>query len=167
MNNNRWAAKVAGGLVLLLASMQSHAGLLSFEWRFADVVGTVMGLTDNTTGPASQVTITAAPGTTFILPQDTIVAGAIVPFNSWTVMSGLLTDIDFLSVGFDLPNDFLDILGGVPGAGGQLFDGVTMELTRGAVSSADPIATPEPASMALIIIGLAALAISRRRFRPG
>lgn len=73
--------RVLIGLLLTFGSFQASAGLLTFEWKFLDVVGTATGLTDNATTAASQVTITSSYGL-FNHPQDTIGTGP-VPFNSW------------------------------------------------------------------------------------
>ena len=161
---------VLAGVMVLWASSAS-AALLSFNWSFFDssagvtISGTVDGLQDNATGPASQVTITDDGDLTFFTPQGTIHTATS---NVWEVLAGQIVSVLFESTGFDIGSDHLLLSGTAPDTFGQLDDGLI-----GATRSGRPVVfspvddgtpdAPEPFTAGLLGLGLVGLGLMRRR----
>jgi PEP-CTERM motif len=168
----------------LLVCGSSHARALTFNWSFANdanfgsVAGTVTGtidLADNATGAATALSVTSYPTGLFgvtAAPFNIVNNPDYSIFqNSFTVASGVVTAEAFSSFnaadgsafnlleGFAAENSLHSSLGSAVANGGGL-SGITYTLEQ------LPADVPEPASLAILGIGLLGLAAARKRITP-
>lgn len=179
-------------IVVLLSPMVVKADPIVYEFSFSNVIGTVPGTitgrigidflsspTDSGTGAASSIEILSAPGAIPASTEgDIVTAWMTQAINTFTVTAGIITDYQFgASEGatpglndnvFCLNNGGFFVVGGVyicgPGENyfGDAFsyvynvDGISAVTFR-------RISVPEPGTLILFGIGLAALGLTRRR----
>lgn len=173
------AALAVLGVALGAASAKADNFSFSFTNTIGNVSGTVtgeiLGLTNNATGPASEVLITAFPsGLNSALGAAPI--NAMLwdqqDQNSFTETAGVVTAGEFWAIDTINSNPSgaqLDINGDV-GRNLLSLDGVDAAAVYGAnglpAANIQPlVATPEPASLAVVAVGLGALGMIRRRKR--
>jgi hypothetical protein len=136
------------------------AAALDFSWSFFDtatsetIEGIVLGLTDNATSAATSLLITDDGTLSFPVPQETL--GSTVNANSWTLVGGVITSVDFNVAGFTFDDTF--VISGSGPFDAILFDELLNETRSGAVTF-----VPEPSTAALTALGLVGLAARRRR----
>ena len=164
------------GCLALAASGSAQA--LDFSFTVTNTLGdvsgsfsgTVFGLADNATGPATDVVISSFPAALNSVvgsaPIDVFSAGWTVTDNSFTVTGGQITDGGFNSkyggisdyVYLDLGSDDnaleLDNNG---------YDKYIYTSTGIAYANFNSYATPEPATLALAGLGSAALLLRKRK----
>jgi hypothetical protein len=160
------------GLISLICPAASQATLLDFTFSFSNtagnvagtVTGEIFGLTDNATGPTTNITLISYPAGLGLPPPSQLVF-PIVQVNSFTVTAGEITFATFRA--FDATQ--FDELGlNVDGVANFLLNGATdaLLLNNGGFTGTTYTrvqATPEPSSVALLGTGLAALWQFRRR----
>ncbi|HUK52608.1 MAG TPA: hypothetical protein VL099_04890 [Candidatus Binatia bacterium] len=164
--NIRWNSLFSVGLLGLLCLMLPQTAradnfTFSFTGTYGTVTGEIFGLTNNTTGAATDVTITSFPG---IFLSDPLLAGSAVTDlfsgqwnileNTFTESSGAINSYVFtcndingttfiLSIGYQA--GILEIAYGATDVGPVSF------------VPSSPVAAPEPASFGLMLFGLMAL----------
>lgn len=171
--------------VLLTGGTESRAGSLSFTFSFSDdgggntglgstVTGLIEGLSDNSTGPASNVFITSIPGALVnnygYLPIDAA-AWSDVPYNCFTTVDGQITDAVFFAT--DEVNGLLWLNYGIfsPDNALTLDDFNTNTLNYEGFGGATytpydgPGVVPEPATIAMFGSGFLCFAAYRWRRR--
>jgi hypothetical protein len=114
----KFLACAAFGALIVAFAAPARAGLLNFSFSFTTVphqdgttpgtvTGEIEGLSDNSTGAASDVIIETAPSalggisTEGPLPIDLNASGWVSIFNSFTVSGGQITDASFFAVAAD------------------------------------------------------------------
>ena len=179
-------------IAVLLSPMVAKAGPIVYEFSFDNVIGTVPGSitgrigfdflaspTDSGTGAASFIEILSAPaGIPANSEGDIVTSWTTQAINTFTVISGMITDYQFgASEGavpglndnvFCLNNGGFFVVGGVyvcgPGENyfGDAFDYVYNVDGIDAVTFRQ-VSVPEPGTLALLGLGLAALGFSGRK----
>ena len=180
----RIIALAISGIVLLGASARGDSFTFSFTNTLGNVSGTVtgeiLGLTNNSTGPASEVIITSFP--TALNSQfgnaPLNATGWTVLGNTFTESGGVITDALFGAV-VDYPSStsaffVLD----APISGGSFINALSLDLdssnspfTGPTVQGPDgfsgvtytPTPVPEPRSVVLVLTALLAIAFAPRK----
>jgi hypothetical protein len=168
----RVAVVVLPVLVGLSLLVPAQVSALDFTWSFTDssfgetISGTVLGLPVNGVGvAATDVVLTdVGPTLTFIVPEGT--SDGIVSANAWTVVNGVITSVDYHSVGFDVVGDELQLFNDAGGFTGFLNDGILEpfgDSSRSGTVTFAAVGVPEPGALTLLGLGLAGLAFFARR----
>jgi hypothetical protein len=162
--------------VSLTVAAPARAALLTFDFSFTGssgyvagtVTGVISGVSDNSTGPAADVTLLSAPsalGNSSLLPIDLFQAGWTFNSDTFTVSSGTITEADFQAVS-NIGAFSINHSVGISKADLLSLDGGNTEVrSNGALAAVTftPVSIPEPASLSLAGITAAALLGRRRR----
>jgi hypothetical protein len=171
-------------LVVATIAPNAHADDFSFSFTNTDgnlsgtVTGEILGLTDNTTGPAAQVLIESYPSAIASIvgpgPIDaTLFYNQLA--NSFTETNGVVTAgefaaynpqpgiLDELSINFD--GETTMQVCGYPcyQSGYEYVDNYPSGLSADNIQPLDPVSTPEPSTFELAFTGLMGLIALRRK----
>src|SRR5262249_21167758 len=118
MNTRMILTALAFASALVLASTPGHALTFNFSYTCiisigtpfcgnvsGTVTGVIEGLQDNSTGPATAISITSLPSIYGAPPSSVPTTSQTVAINTFTVSNGVITSSHFSNVEFDCPPD--------------------------------------------------------------